>query len=130
MFSCSLKKAQQRAFFVLIWVIAVHLFLDFIYRPFQLKRGFFDFAFAFAGSFTQITAIIGIAMIMIIAEFGKRDAVAQSPYFFILVPTVAMIVYELLQIWYSISTFDWIDLFYCVLGALITSPIVLRIVPK
>ena len=128
MFSCSLKKAQQLAFFVLILVIALHLFLDFVYRPFQLKRGFFDFAFA--GSFTQITAIIGIAMIMIIAEFGKSDVVAQSPYFFIVVPTVAMIVHELLQIWYPISTFDWLDLFYCVLGSLITSPIVRRIVPK
>lgn len=117
---------RRRAIKTLVFVVCLHFLLDIIYRPMQFTGGFLDLGFA--GSFTQITAIVGIAMLMVILEAVKQphaSIIKRQPYFYIFVPFIAMLTYEFLQIWYPIATFDAVDLLYC-LVALLVNFIVVR----
>ena len=113
-------KYRRRAILILVFVVGLHLLLDLIYRPMQFSSGFFDLGFA--GSFTQITAIVGIAMLMVIFDSVKQQRVSimkEQRYLYIFVPFLAMLAYELLQIWYPIATFDTADMIYCLVALLV-----------
>ncbi len=117
----SILKIKLHATLMLLVIIGFHLLLDHLYRPLQFKSGHFDLGFA--GSFTQITASIGIAMLMIIRDTHQLDhaaALQRQRYFYSVVPVFAMTAYELVQIWYPIATFDATDLLYCLLALMLT----------
>ena len=113
---------------VLISVILVHILLDQVYRPWQPMFGFYDFYFS--ESFTQITAILGLSMVMVMVESRKPAFANLGPLFFTIVPTFAMIAYELMQLWIPFATFDPVDLIYCFIAAFLNYFVVKRILPK
>lgn len=107
---------RRRALFLLPIIVGVHLWLDLVYRSWVQAFGWNDWGLA--ASFTQITAILGIACLMVLREW--RDSVTEPPpqVFFIMVPALAMVAYEVLQIWLP-TTFDTQDLIYCLIGGAI-----------
>ncbi len=116
---------RRRALFLLPIIVGVHLWLDLVYRDWVKAFGWNDWGLA--DSFTQITAILGIACLMVLREW--RDSVPEPPpqIFFFLVPVLAMAGYEVLQIWLP-ATFDRQDLIYCLIGAAINGLILKTIV--
>lgn len=110
------KRIQRRALAVAVGIVAIHLWMDLVYRAWVGKFGWNDAGLA--ESFTQITAILGIACVMVWIE--HRPKIIEPPpfVFFAAVPVIAMAGYELLQIWLP-ATFDVQDLLYCAVGGVI-----------
>jgi hypothetical protein len=90
--------------------------------------GFYDFYFS--ESFTQITAILGLSMVMVMVESRKPAFANLGPLFFTIVPTLAMIAYELMQLSIPFATFDPVDLIYCFIAAFLNYFVVKRILPR
>lgn len=107
------RTIRRRALISLPIIVAIHLWLDLVYRSWVAEAAWNDWGLA--SSFTQITAILGISCLMVLREF--RSSAQQTPpqAFFIIVPTLAMMAYEILQIWLP-TTFDIQDLIYCLVG--------------
>ena len=97
----------------LTFIVALHLFLDFYYRPWAIHYNISDFGFA--SSFTQLTSIVGITCIMLLIERRKPASSALPDIFFAIIPPIAMLLYEFLQLLLP-ATFDWIDVLYCLFG--------------
>ena len=96
-------------------VVPLHLALDLVYRPWALERQPIDLGLA--GSFTQVTAVVGVSALMVLLESRAlwRDRLNES--LVVVAPTVGMLGYEMLQRWLPWATFDEADLAWTLVGA-------------
>lgn len=109
-------KSRRRALILIPIIVCVHLWLDLVYRDWAREYGWNDWGLA--SSFTQITAILGIACLMVLIELKPSKTNAPPRTFFIVVPVLAMLGYEVLQIWLPF-VFDIQDVLYCFVGGII-----------
>ena len=107
---------RRRALMLIPIIVCVHLGLDLVYRDWVREYGWNDWGLA--SSFTQITAILGIACLMILIELKPTETNAPPLGFFVVVPMLAMLGYEVLQIWLP-ATFDVQDIGYCLIGGIL-----------
>ena len=110
----SLSNRKTRAIIALIVVIIIHLALDLLYRPLAYERFWNDFGLK--DSFTQITSVIGISLLMVIFEKEEAWNGKTGKIFLVVVPVIAMIIYEFLQIYITASRFDKQDLIFTLIG--------------
>ncbi|WP_375582547.1 hypothetical protein [Cyclobacterium xiamenense] len=108
-----------RAILFLIPLVIVHLLLDFFYRPMAYSYSFNDFGFK--DSFTQLTAVPGISFLMILFEKDDTWSGTTGKIFLVIIPVMAMLMYEAIQPFISKSTFDQLDILYTLLGGLANS---------
>lgn len=83
------RPRRIRSVIVLVSVILIHLSLDVLYRPMAYSRNLSDFGLK--DSFTQITAVIGISLLIVVFEKDKLRTGRMGQIFLILVPVVAML---------------------------------------
>ena len=110
-----------RAAIVLCFTIAAHLILDLIYRPWATQREFQDLGLA--GSFTQVTSVVGISALMVLVE---SDWLWQEKWYNHLLtwtPVISMLSYEILQLWLPWGTFDTVDIVWTLAGGLLAGAI-------
>ena len=107
---------RRRALGFAVSIVSLHLWMDLVYRSWALEYGWRDAGLA--SSFTQLTAILGIACVIVLREC--RPSVEHPPplLYFVIVPTLAMLASEFVQIWLP-ATFDVQDLLYCLVGGLL-----------
>lgn len=122
----SINSHKKKALFILIPLIVTHILLDIYYRPLAYINSFNDLGLK--DSFTQITAIIGISLLMIIFEkedtwYGKTGKI-----FLIIIPMIAMIIYEIIQIFIKRQTFDLQDIIYTLIGGIFIGIIQFKII--
>lgn len=110
----SLSPRKIRSAVVLIFVIVLHLVLDILYRPLAYGRSFQDLGFK--DSFTQITSVIGISLLMILLEKENAWNGRMGKLFLIVIPVISMIVYEYFQQFIAGSKFDLQDILYTLIG--------------
>jgi len=98
-------------------VLLAHLALDIVYRPWAFERQPIDLGLA--GSFTQVTAVVGVSALMVLLESRAlwRDRLNES--LVVVAPTAGMLGYEVLQRWLPWTTFDPADLAWTVVGAVV-----------
>ncbi|MFN9310022.1 hypothetical protein, partial [Gemmatimonas sp.] len=60
------RALRVRAMLVLAVILPVHLILDAAYRPWARQQPFSDWGLS--SSFTQVTAVVGIAAVMVFSE--------------------------------------------------------------
>ena len=111
---------------ILIPVIVIHLALDILYRPLAYRHSFQDFGFR--DSFTQITAVIGISLLMVILEREDAWDGRVGRLFLIIIPVIAMVVYEFIQLSISTLRFDPQDLLYTLIGGIVAGFIQFKII--
>jgi hypothetical protein len=92
----------------------VHLILDFVYRPWAVANAIFDLGFKY--SFSQITSVIGISLLIFLIEKDSNWKTWYGKAFLVIVPVMAMILYEFIQMYLEYSTFDPNDLWYTLMG--------------
>jgi hypothetical protein len=103
-----------RSLMVLVTVILIHLALDILYRPMAYSQNLSDFGLK--DSFTQITAVIGISLIIVLFEKEKVTIGRSGQIFLTVVPVVAMLGYEFIQLLIPTQSFDTQDLIFTLLG--------------
>lgn len=108
------RALRARAVLVLAVIVPLHLALDAAYRPWARQQPFSDWGFS--SSFTQVTAVVGIAALMVLSERKHWWNDRPSEVLLLLVPMIGMIGYECIQAWLPWTTFDRIDLVWSVVG--------------
>lgn len=112
----SLSPRKKRSLAFLIMVIVVHLGLDLLYRPFAYSHSIQDLGFK--DSFTQITSVIGISLLMVLFEKEEAWNNRAGKMLLIIVPVVSMVIYEYIQSFIHTSKFDQQDILYTLVGGL------------
>lgn len=102
---------------LLVLVVMGHLVLDLLYRPFAYSEDFYDFGLK--DSFTQITAVLGISLLIVLFEKDKTTTGRAGSVFIIVVPVIAMLLYEWLQSLIAPLSFDKQDLVYTIIGGFV-----------
>jgi hypothetical protein len=108
------RALRVRAMLVLAVILPVHLILDAAYRPWARQQPFSDWGLS--SSFTQVTAVVGIAAVMVFSEREHWWNDRPSEVLLLLVPLISMVGYECLQAWLPWTTFDRMDLVWSVVG--------------
>ena len=103
-----------RSLIILVTVILIHLALDILYRPMAFSQNLNDFGLK--DSFTQITAVIGISLIIVLVEKEKVTIGRSGQIFLTIVPVVAMLGYEFIQLLIPTQSFDNQDIIFTLLG--------------
>lgn len=101
----------------LVSVICIHLALDVLYRPMAYSRNLSDFGLK--DSFTQITAVIGISLLIVLFEKDKLTTGRMGLFFLTIVPVVAMLSYEFIQFFIPPLRFDVQDLIFTLVGGIL-----------
>lgn len=109
-----LTPRKVRAIILLVLVVLIHLMLDLIYRPMACSLGLSDFGLK--DSFTQITAVMGISLLMVVFEKEKITTGKMGKAFLTAVPVIAMLIYEFIQLLTSSLRFDIQDLVFTLVG--------------
>jgi len=109
-----LTPRKVRAIILLVLVVLIHLMLDLIYRPMAYSLGLSDFGLK--DSFTQITAVMGISLLMVVFEKEKITTGKMGKAFLTGVPVIAMLIYEFIQLLTSSLRFDIQDLVFTLVG--------------
>ncbi len=122
----SFDPKKKKAILILIPLILTHIVIDTSYRPLAYINSFNDLGFK--DSFTQITAVIGISLLMII--FEKKDTWNGKigKIFLTVIPIIAMIFYEIIQIFTDSLTFDLQDIIYTLIGGIFNGIIQFKII--
>jgi len=107
-----------KAIILLVAVVIIHLLLDLYYRPMAYSKNINDFGLK--DSFTQITSVIGISLLMVLIEKENFTTGRSGKVFLTLVPVVAMISYEFVQLLLSPLRFDMQDLIFTLMGGVFT----------
>lgn len=102
----------------LVSVIIIHLALDILYRPMAYSKNINDFGLK--DSFTQISSVIGISLLMVLIEKENFTTGRSGKVFLTLVPVVAMISYEFVQLLMPPLMFDTQDLIFTLVGGVFT----------
>jgi hypothetical protein len=111
------RPRKIRALIALVSVICIHLALDVLYRPMAYYRNLIDFGLK--DSFTQITAVIGISLLIVLFEKDKLTTGRMGQIFLTLVPVVAMLSYEFIQLLIPPLRFDVQDLIFTLVGGIL-----------
>lgn len=117
----SIRLLRVRATAVLGFTAAIHLTLDLVYRPWAFQRAFPDFGLA--GSFTQVTSVVGISAIMVLVESDLFWQDKWNKIFLASIPIIAMLGYEVLQLWLPWATFETRDIIWTFVGGLLAGVI-------
>lgn len=107
-----------KAIIFLVAVVIIHLLLDLYYRPMAYSKNINDFGLK--DSFTQISAMIGISLLMVLFEKENFTTGKSGRVFLTLVPVVAMISYEFVQLLLPPLRFDTQDLIFTLVGGVFT----------
>ena len=113
-----LAPKKIKAIILLVVVIIIHLVLDLLYRPMSYSKNINDFGLK--DSFTQITSVIGISLLMVLLEKDNLTTGRSGKVFLTLVPVVAMISYEFVQLLLPSLRFDMQDLIFTLVGGVFT----------
>lgn len=113
-----LAPKKIKAIILLVVVIIIHLVLDLLYRPMSYSKNINDFGLK--DSFTQITSVIGISLLMVLLEKDNLTTGRSGKVFLTLVPVVAMISYEFVQLLLPSLRFDIQDLIFTLVGGVFT----------
>jgi hypothetical protein len=100
---------------------AAHLILDLIYRPWATQREIQDLGLA--GSFTQVTSVVGITAIMVLVESDWFWQDQWHRHFLTWTPVISMLSYEIIQLWLPWGTFDTVDIIWTFAGGLLAGAI-------
>ncbi len=111
-----MNRVKIQAIVTIFCVIIVHLLLDIVYRPWAIVNDISDFGFKH--SFTQVTSVIGISLLILLLEKESTWKGRYGKAFLVVVPVVAMLLYEFIQHYIEHSTFDPNDLMYTFVGGL------------
>lgn len=122
-----LTPRKIRAIFTLVLVLIIHLIFDVLYRPMAYSTNLSDLGLK--DSFTQVTAVLGISLLIVIVEKEKTTTTRSGNFFLAIVPVIAMITYEFIQILIPSLRFDFQDLFFT-LGGGIFAWLIQRIVVR
>lgn len=117
----AIRTLRARAATVLGFAAATHLTLDLVYRPWAVQRAFPDFGLA--GSFTQVTSVIGISAIMVLVESDWFWQDKWNRVLLACIPIIAMLTYEVLQLWLPWATFDTRDILWTFVGGALAGAI-------
>lgn len=98
----------------LVSVIIIHLALDILYRPMAYFQNLSDFGLK--DSFTQITAVIGISLLIVVFEKDELTTGRMGLFFLTIVPVLAMLSYEFIQMLIPPLRFDAQDLIFTLAG--------------
>ena len=109
-----LAPKKIKAIILFVAVVIIHLVLDLYYRPMAYSKNINDFGLK--DSFTQITSVIGISLLMILIEKENFTEGRSGKVFLTLVPVVAMISYEFVQLLLPPLRFDMQDLIFTFVG--------------
>jgi hypothetical protein len=120
------SKKKLKVLITLIITIIVHLALDNIYRPAAYSQALYDFGIK--DSFTQITAVVGISLLMVLFENEETWHGKTGRLVLIIVPVVAMLMYECIQPWLSVATFDVQDLLFTLIGGVFVAMIQIKLI--
>lgn len=112
----NLSNKKIRATVLLTLVVGIHLLLDILYRPFAYTNSLQDFGLK--DSFTQITSVIGISLLMVLLEKESAWEGKRGKILLILTPIIAMVIYEFVQRFMPIAKFDLQDLVYTLVGGI------------
>lgn len=107
-----------KAIILLVAVVIIHLLLDLYYRPMAYSKNINDFGLK--DSFTQISSVIGISLLMVLFEKENFTTGRSGRVFLTLVPVVAMISYEFVQLLLPPLRFDTQDLIFTLVGGVFT----------
>ena len=113
-----LAPKKIKAIILLVAVVIIHILLDLYYRPMAYSKNINDFGLK--DSFTQITSVIGISLLMIFIEKENFTKGRSGKVFLTLVPVVAMISYEFVQLLLPPLRFDMQDLIFTFVGGVFT----------
>lgn len=113
-----LAPKKIKAIILLVAVVIIHILLDLYYRPMAYSKNINDFGLK--DSFTQITSVIGISLLMILIEKENFTKGRSGKVFLTLVPVVAMISYEFVQLLLPPLRFDMQDLIFTFVGGVFT----------
>ena len=113
-----LSPKKIKAIILFVAVVIIHLVLDLYYRPMAYSKNINDFGLK--DSFTQITSVIGISLLMILIEKENFTKGRSGKVFLTLVPVVAMISYEFFQLLLPPLRFDMQDLIFTFVGGVFT----------
>lgn len=109
------KRLAAAAATVLGVTFAIHLILDFFYRPWIWASGRSDLHFADA--FTNVTSVIIAASLMVLVERQKLWVDRATQSLIVLTPPVGMVCYEFMQPLLPWGTFDPWDIAWTFVGA-------------
>lgn len=109
------KRLAAAAATVLVVTFALHLILDFFYRPWIWASGRSDLHFADA--FTNVTSVIIVASLMVLVERQKLWVDRATQSLIVLAPLVGMVCYEFMQPLLPWGTFDPWDIAWTFVGA-------------
>lgn len=109
------KRLTAAAATVLVVTLAIHLILDFFYRPWIWASGRSDLHFADA--FTNVTSVIIVASLMVLVERQKLWVDRATQSLIVLAPLVGMVCYEFMQPLLPWGTFDTWDIAWTFVGA-------------
>ena len=122
----SLSQRKKKSLAALIIVIIVHLGLDFLYRPFACSQSIQDIGFK--DSFTQITSVIGISLLMILFEKEETWNNRLGKILLVIIPVASMVIYEFIQKFIYTSKFDIQDILYTFFGGAVIAIIQTKII--
>lgn len=74
----------------MVLVLIIHLSFDALYRPMAYSANLHDLGLK--DSFTQITAVLGISLLIVIVEKEKTTTTRSGNYFLAIIPVLAMII--------------------------------------
>ena len=124
MHNLSIKKI--RTLIVFVFLIGIHLSLDMLYRPFAYHHSIKDFGIK--ESFTQITSVIGISLLMVLFEKENTWKGKTGKVFLFLIPVIAMVIYEFIQLYMPASKFDLQDILYTGIGGVFAALIQRKVI--
>lgn len=113
-----LAPKKIKAIILLVAVVIIHILLDLYYRPMAYSKNINDFGLK--DSFTQISSVIGISLLMVLIEKENFTTGRSGKVFLTLVPVVAMISYEFVQLLFPPLRFDMQDLIFTLVGGVFT----------
>jgi len=122
----NLSIIKIRTIILLVFLIGIHLSMDMLYRPFAYLHSIEDFGVK--ESFTQITSVIGISLLMVLFEKENTWKSKIGKVFLFLIPVVAMVIYEFIQLYIPDSRFDTQDLLYTGIGGVFAALIQIKVV--
>jgi glycopeptide antibiotics resistance protein len=111
------RKKLHKLIISIVLLIVIHLLADKFYRPWVIDNSISDFGMA--NSYTQITAVLGISILMVVFEKDSQWEGFFGKLILITTPVISMIVYEFLQNYLPWGTFDVKDIWFTLIGGLI-----------
>ncbi len=112
------QSSKLKIWLLIVFIIVIHLLLDSVYRPWVKSNKIADFGLS--DSFTQLTSVIGISLLMVALEKAGTWKGKTGLAFLVIVPVAAMIIYEFIQLLITHATFDPKDLYFTLLGGFFT----------